>query len=145
MLSDLQKRVLQFIAKYHTEHGFAPNTREICKAHGIDNGSVQRVLLTLQAKGFIDRIPFRTRETTVLKSAEEHPLTSRQKELLKFLEAYSAEHGKMPIMKERGAHMGLSSITSVNRLIGELVKKGAITRALMKARGITIVRPAGRA
>src|ERR1700733_2886217 len=99
MLSDLQKRVLQFIAKYRKEHGFAPNTREICKAHNIDNGSVQRVLLTLQAKGFIDRIPFRTRETAVLKSAEEHPLTSRQKELLRFLEAYSAEHGKMPIMK----------------------------------------------
>ena len=69
MLSTLQKRVSQYIEQYREKHGLAPNTWEIGVANDIDNGSVQRVLLTLQAKGFIERTPYRSRETKVIRSA----------------------------------------------------------------------------
>jgi repressor LexA len=55
-------------------------------------------------------------------------LTSRQKEVLKFIEKYQMDHGRSPTIKEIRIHFRLSSDNGVIKHIIALQKKGAIEK-----------------
>jgi repressor LexA len=68
-------------------------------------------------------------------------LTARQKEVLKFLEAWRRARGFSPSVREIAAHFGIQ-LNAVARHLRALERKGAIERAHGKARALAIVRPA---
>jgi SOS-response transcriptional repressor LexA len=56
-------------------------------------------------------------------------MTPRQSDLLTFLKSYIAEHdGVSPSFAEMSAHMGISSKSSIARLVDALVERGMIRR-----------------
>jgi repressor LexA len=68
LLTDRQRRILEFIHTYADEHGYPPSVREIGKAVGLSSpSSVHSQLSTLESKGFLrrDRTKPRALEFTV--------------------------------------------------------------------------------
>lgn len=61
-------------------------------------------------------------------SMQKMPLTPKQHKVLKFLEAYHAEHEYMPTYKEICKGAGFKSTNSVFNLINKLDEKGHIKR-----------------
>ena len=77
------------------------------------------------------------------------PLTRRQRDILEFLRAYTAEHDISPTLEEIARAFGVNKVTIFGH-IGELERKGVIERAARGvSRGLRIVeadtpmRPAG--
>jgi repressor LexA len=66
-------------------------------------------------------------------------LTSRQNEVLKFLEGWWREHGFSPTVREISAHFGIQ-LNAVERHLWALERKGAIERAPGKARALALRR-----
>jgi repressor LexA len=66
-------------------------------------------------------------------------LTARQRAVLDFIPAYTAEHGYPPTVREIGEAVGLNSSASVQELLGVLVTKGPIRRTTGANRGIVVV------
>ncbi|RKZ09697.1 repressor LexA, partial [bacterium] len=56
-------------------------------------------------------------------------LTPRQAEILAYVTKYCEEHGYAPTLQEVGKHMGLSSVATVHKHVGQLVAKGYLKRA----------------
>lgn len=55
-------------------------------------------------------------------------LTKRQKEVLTFIERYTASHGYAPTLIEIGEYLGVSSVATVHKHLVHLEQKGAIKR-----------------
>ncbi|WP_298432020.1 transcriptional repressor LexA [Geobacter sp.] len=71
-------------------------------------------------------------------------LTPRQKEVLDFLETYTARHGYPPTMREIAAHLRINGTLGVMKHLAALEKKGYIRRAPGNSRGISLVTRAAR-
>lgn len=58
----MQKRLLDHLVSYHSEHGVYPSTREICKALGYTSPStVHAMMHRLERRGLIRIKPYLTR------------------------------------------------------------------------------------
>lgn len=68
-------------------------------------------------------------------------LTSRQQEVLAFIERHIADHGYPPTTRELAAGCGLGAPSAAHRMIGILERKGYLTRTPGTKRAITITPP----
>lgn len=66
-------------------------------------------------------------------------LTRRQKQVLDFLADFITRRGYSPSFAEIGESMGLSSVATVHKHIGNLEKKGFIKRGYNQSRSIDVV------
>lgn len=72
-------------------------------------------------------------------------LTRRQKQVLDFLADFISRRGYSPSFAEIGESMGLTSVATVHKHIGNLEKKGFIKRGHNRSRSIDVVAVPGRA
>ena len=63
-------------------------------------------------------------------------LTTRQQEVLDFIQAHQSQHGISPSLREIQAHFGFASPFAVQRHVDALIEKGALQRLAGKARGL---------
>lgn len=78
MISDSQRKTLEFIRNYVDEHGYAPKLNEIAQGIGIKSrGVVHRYVEALIEQGYLDREPGRHRGLQLAESSnsESHALT----------------------------------------------------------------------
>jgi repressor LexA len=69
----------------------------------------------------------------------EMDLTSRQRQVLSFIQSFAAEHGYPPTVREIAGHFGIDYRAAIDHLRA-LEKKGSLTRS-SKSRGIQLFRP----
>lgn len=69
-------------------------------------------------------------------------LTTRQRDLLLFIQGYQSQHGYSPSYLEMLAAMGLVGKAAIFRLLSGLEERGFIRRIPRRARAIEILRPA---
>jgi repressor LexA len=75
----------------------------------------------------------------------EIPLTRRQKQILDFLGAYTAEHGLSPTLEEIAQAFGVNKVTIFGH-VAELERKGLLERPTPRAsRGLKLVSSSGPA
>ena len=67
-------------------------------------------------------------------------LTDRQKDIYEFINAFLAERGIPPTIREIGEHFGINSTNGVNEHVKALEKKGWVTRRKNISRGIMPVK-----
>lgn len=67
-------------------------------------------------------------------------LTSRQKEILTFVQRYADAHGYPPSVREIGQALGLTSSSTVHSHLSALEKKGFLRRDPSKPRALEILR-----
>ena len=65
-------------------------------------------------------------------------LTARQSQCLEFIRKTINSRGRPPTLREIGAHMGIRSTNGVNDHLYALVRKGALRRDTMVARGLRL-------
>jgi len=75
---------------------------------------------------------------------EIQPLTARQKEILDYLEGFTADCGYPPTVREVCAATGLKSPRSVSQHLQALERKGYIKRGRDKSRAIKFLHKTGR-
>ena len=68
-----QGQYLAFIYYYTKIHGFAPAESDMQKYFRVSPPSVHQMVLTLEANGFIERVPARGRSIRLLIAREELP------------------------------------------------------------------------
>ena len=68
-----QGKYLAFIFYYTKIHGFAPAESDMQKYFRVSPPSVHQMVLTLEANGFIERVPGKGRSIRLLISREELP------------------------------------------------------------------------
>jgi repressor LexA len=68
-------------------------------------------------------------------------LTARQRKILEFISATTSERGYPPSVREIGDAVGLSSSSSVQHQLGQLVAKGFINRDATRARALDVRAP----
>ncbi|MFC1735807.1 transcriptional repressor LexA [Candidatus Hydrogenedentota bacterium] len=66
-------------------------------------------------------------------------LTRRQKEILEFVRAYTAQEGYAPSIMEICGHFGLSSPATVHKHLSHLVAKGFIVKDAHRSRAVQVV------
>ena len=66
-LTDRQKEVLEFIARFSEEHGYPPTVREIGENFGISLRAVQDHIAACQKKGYLSQCQKRSRSFRVIK------------------------------------------------------------------------------
>lgn len=69
------------------------------------------------------------------------PLTRRQQEVLTFVMTFIRKMGYAPSLEEIGRKLGLSSLATVHKHLGNLEDKGFIKRGWNRARFIEILSP----
>lgn len=67
------------------------------------------------------------------------PLTDRQREVLRYIESYMAEHGWPPTIQEIGDALGLSSKSTVHFHVQALHRKGYIEVGKTQAQQMRVV------
>ena len=67
------------------------------------------------------------------------PLTKRQREILSYLEAYSADNGYAPSFEEIAAQFNYNSLATVHEHLSNLERKGYIKRTYNESRAIEIL------
>ena len=67
------------------------------------------------------------------------PLTSRQAEILAFIEWYYVENGVAPTLREIGEALGIASTNGVNDHMIALMRKGALMRTAVTGRSRQMV------
>ncbi len=72
-------------------------------------------------------------------------LTPKQQRIYDFIQAFAAQHGYPPSVREIGAAVGLKSPSTVHFHLKGLEEAGMIVKAEGKTRAITLAAPAGRA
>lgn len=72
-------------------------------------------------------------------------LTPKQQRIYDFIQAFAAQHGYPPSVREIGAAVGLKSPSTVHFHLKGLEEAGMIVKAEGKTRAITLASPAGRA
>ena len=73
--------------------------------------------------------------------ADMEGLTLRQRKILEFISATTADRGYPPSVREIGDAVGLSSSSSVQHQLGQLVAKGFINRDATRARALDVRTP----
>src|SRR5690606_24364037 len=75
------------------------------------------------------------------------PLTTRQREILDYLNDFIQQHGYAPSLEEIGRRFNLSSLATVHKHLTNLQEKGFIKRAWNRSRSVELVpaRLGGRA
>jgi Mn-dependent DtxR family transcriptional regulator len=68
-----QGQYLAFIYYYTKLHGRAPSEADMQQYFGVTPPSVHQMVLTLEAKGFIERTPWQSRSIRLLIPREELP------------------------------------------------------------------------
>ena len=68
-------------------------------------------------------------------------LTPKQRQIYEFIQAFSAEHGYPPSVREIGAAVGLKSPSTVHFHLKGLEEAGLIAKAEGKTRAITVTGP----
>lgn len=68
-------------------------------------------------------------------------LTARQRKILDFIATTTSERGYPPSVREIGDAVGLSSSSSVQHQLGQLVTKGFINRDATRARALDVRQP----
>lgn len=68
-------------------------------------------------------------------------LTARQRKILEFISSTTADRGYPPSVREIGDAVGLSSSSSVQHQLGQLVSKGFINRDATRARALDVRQP----
>ncbi|MEV3852040.1 hypothetical protein AB0J30_35390 [Streptomyces microflavus] len=58
----------------------------------------------------------------------ERPLSVRQEAIMRLIRSWITEHGEGPTIRQIGARVGLSSTSSVAYQLGQLEKRGLISR-----------------
>jgi DNA-binding GntR family transcriptional regulator len=71
MLSDEEKKVYEALTRAIERDGFGPTLREIGADAGFSHEYVRAHLISLEKKGFIQRLPFRTRAIKILRRPDE--------------------------------------------------------------------------
>lgn len=69
------------------------------------------------------------------------PLTSRQRQVLDYVEQYIAEHQYPPTSRELSAACGLGGPSGAQRILGTLERKGYLQRESGRSRALTLARP----
>ena len=67
------------------------------------------------------------------------PLTKRQRQILDYLNGYSAEHGYAPSFEEIAEHFNYNSLATVHEHLSNLERKGYIKRSYNESRAIEIL------
>jgi len=67
------------------------------------------------------------------------PLTKRQREILSYLQGYTAEHGYAPCFEEIAAMFNYNSLATVHEHLSNLERKGYIRRGYNESRAIEIL------
>lgn len=70
LLSATQRRIVEVIRAYATEHGFAPTVREIADLSGLSSSACWYQINQLAQKGWIRRHPHLPRALVVLNPAD---------------------------------------------------------------------------
>ena len=73
-LTERQKEILGFIEKYSKEYGVAPSIRDIASKFSIQVRAVADHLKALERKGYIERLPGRSRGIIIKKSLNAVPV-----------------------------------------------------------------------
>ncbi len=71
-------------------------------------------------------------------------ITRRQRQVYDFISRFVAENGYSPSFEEIGKGLELSSLATVHKHIGNLEKKGLLTRDYNRSRSIDLLPPKGR-
>lgn len=75
--TDLQGQYLAFIETYTTLHGVAPAEADMQRFFRVTPPTVHRMVLTLEQRGLIERVPGRSRSIRLLLSSDEIPKLER--------------------------------------------------------------------
>lgn len=67
------------------------------------------------------------------------PLTRRQRQILDYLNSYSAEHGYAPSFEEIAKHFNYNSLATVHEHLTNIERKGYIKRTYNESRAIEIL------
>lgn len=70
----------------------------------------------------------------------ETPTTRRQREVLRFIESFIAEHGYAPSVREIGSHLNIRSPNGLKYHLDALRKRGLITWEKGLSRTLQVVR-----
>jgi repressor LexA len=73
------------------------------------------------------------------KSSEQSALTTRQREILEFIQTYLDDNGYPPTVRDIGGAVGLTSSSTVHAHLSNLEKAGAIRRDPTKPRALEIL------
>jgi|YNPBryunderm2012_1023409.scaffolds.fasta_scaffold03212_2 repressor LexA len=68
----------------------------------------------------------------------QQPLTTRQRQLLSFIESYMSEHNYPPSFEEMRSALGVSSLNAIAEMVTALERKGYIRRQPGRSRAIRI-------
>jgi SOS-response transcriptional repressors (RecA-mediated autopeptidases) len=66
-------------------------------------------------------------------------LSERQRNILRYMESYLAEHGFPPTIRQIGEATGINSTSVVNYNLNKLVQAGYLARSSHVARGLRLV------
>src|SRR2546423_15171942 len=72
---------------------------------------------------------------------EPAPLTSRQRQVLEYVEQYVAQHHSPPTSRELSAAGGLGGPSGAQRILGTLERKGYLQREPGRSRALTLAQP----
>jgi SOS-response transcriptional repressor LexA len=75
----------------------------------------------------------------VVPGPRQRPITARQHEVLHFIRGFVGAHSYAPSFEEIAAKFGYNSLATVHEHIGNLERKGWITRTPNEARSIALV------
>lgn len=75
----------------------------------------------------------------------EKPLSDRQKSILSYIQAYVADHGRPPTIREIGSAVDISSTSVVNYNLTKLKEKGLLERDADVSRGLRLTSQVGKA
>ncbi len=70
-------------------------------------------------------------------------LSARQQQVLDFIEAFLADNGYPPTLRDIGKALGIKSTNAVNDHLAALERKGAISRDRSRSRGLSVVSGTG--
>lgn len=68
-------------------------------------------------------------------------LSERQRNILRYMEKYLAEHGFPPTIRQIGEATGINSTSVVNYNLNKLVQAGYLSRSSHVARGLRLMKP----
>jgi len=68
-------------------------------------------------------------------------LSERQRNMLRYIEKYTADHGYPPTIRQIGENTGINSTSVVNYNLNKLVQAGYLTRSQHVSRGLRLTGP----
>src|SRR5207247_455135 len=98
------------------------------------------VLLRIMCYSAVLRFPERTGACSPIgQRGPAMPLTKRQREILNYLDSYSAQNGYAPSFEEIAEHFNYNSLATVHEHLSNLERKGYIKRSYNESRAIEIL------